>query len=404
MRVCIIGGGASGLYCAMHIKLLNPALDVTILEKHPRVGKKLLATGNGKCNFTNTNQNRSRYTSETPEMAGKILDMHPTDAILDTFESIGIPATIKDTLVYPRSMQAASVLDMLRYKNEALGVHTLTDFEVKTIKKQGNVFKINGETEADVLVIASGSSASGGSASGLKLLRSFGHSVSPVYPALVPVVCDTTNTKLAKGMRAHCKVALYKNNTEIANQVGEILFTEYGVSGICILQLSRHIAQSRALGEKAIFFFRIDFAPKTDADALQAQLAKRRDTLGYLPIGEFLGGFINKKIGQAVLKQCGISNFNVLSENLSDKNIQVCTETIKQFDIRISDTLDASHAQVCGGGIRLSEFTENLESLNHENLYACGEVLDIVGDCGGYNLTWAWASAYAAAYKIGKCK
>ncbi len=402
MKVCIIGGGASGLYCALHIKKLSPAIDVTILEKQPRVGKKLLATGNGKCNFTNRNQTEAFYTSEASEKAFSIIQRHNAKEIMHTFAEIGVESTTVGTLVYPRSLQAASVLDALRFKAEALGVNIKTDCMVKSIKKDGESFKISADETltADAVIVASGSAASGGSGVGIKLLRSFGHTAAPAYPALVPVTCDTSYTKLAKGMRAQCNVQLCKNGARVASEDGEILFTEYGISGICILQLSRHISKSKAENEKASFHFEIDFAPEISETALLAFYKNRRQSLGYLQTSEFLGGYLNKKIGQAVLKYCGITDFNAPASNLTDAQLTNLAKTTKCFKLEISGVLDATHAQACGGGVHLSEFTEHLESTKTKNLFACGEVLDVLGDCGGYNLTWAWASAYAVATGI----
>lgn len=403
-HICILGGGASGLYCAVRIKMQNPKLAVTVIERNTRVGKKLLATGNGKCNFTNLNQNMRFYTTDSPAAADAILRAHSSEDIMRVFSALGVESTVKDTLVYPRSQQAASVLDALRFKAEALGVKLCTDFNVKSVKYANGQYVISGETDlhADRLVVATGSSASGGSASGLKILRSFGHTLAPVYPALVPVACDTTHSKLAKGMRAQCKVDLYKNNTLVASECGEAQFTDYGISGICIFQLSGHIAKSRASGEKADFYFLLDLAPETNENALLTFYKARRESIGYVETDEFLGGYLNKKVGQAVMKACGISDLNAPASMLSDSQLSALCKKTKQFKLCIKDTLDASHAQACGGGIRLDEFTQSLASLKQKGLYACGEVLDVLGACGGYNLTWAWASAYAVANDIAK--
>ena len=401
-KVCILGGGASGLYCAMHMKLLHPDTEVTVLERSARVGKKLLATGNGKCNFTNLKQSKDCYSGANTDAAFAIMQTHTPKDIMHNFAEIGVESTEKNGLVYPRSLQAASVLDALRFKLESLGVHIRTDFEVKTIKKQGDMFLLSGtaQEKCDALVIASGTSASGGSASGIKLLRSFGHTAATVYPALTPVQCDTSYTKLAKGMRAQCSVQLCKNGAPIAIESGEVLFTDYGISGICIMQLSRYISKAKAENEKASFHFEIDFAPETSEADLLTFYKNRRQNLGYIQTSEFLGGYLNKKISQAVLKFCGITDFNAPAGNLTDIQLTNLTKATKCFKLEISGVLDASHAQACGGGIRLSEFTEHLESTRTKYLFACGEVLDVLGDCGGYNLTWAWASGYAVARGI----
>ncbi len=403
-KICIVGGGASGLYCAMQLKLLNPSLDVTVVEKNPRVGKKLLATGNGKCNFTNSNQTPDAYKSEAPDKVNRILKAHTAEDICTAFKHIGIESTNKGELIYPKSMQASAVLDALRFKLAHLGVTIETDFEVKSIRTEGTCFKIIGTTQksADAVVIACGSNASGGSASGIKLLRSFGHMTAPLYPALVPVVCDTTNTKIAKGMRAQCKVTLYKNNKIVASETGEVLFTDYGISGICIMQLSGYISKSIALNEKATFHFEIDFMPELNTDTLLEHLKERRNTIGYMQTGEFLSGFLNKKISQSVIKASAGIELNAPACSLTDEQLIGLTSTLKRFTLKINGVLDAAHAQVCGGGALLDDFTDSLESKKQKNLYACGEVLDVVGDCGGYNLTWAWASACAVAKSM-KC-
>lgn len=401
-RICIIGGGASGLYCAVTLKRLCPELAVTIIEKNTRVGKKLLATGNGKCNFTNYKQAEYNYASDAPDNVFKIIASHPPKAIVDTFERLGIRAIEKEGLVYPRSAQASTVVDALRFSAEELGVRTLTETEVKNIKYKNGCFCIDTSENicADAVIIATGSSASGGSASGLKFLRSFGHSIKPTYPALTGLICDTYNIRMAKGMRAQCTAALTKNGKQIAKEDGEVLFTEYGLSGICIMQLSRHVAKAKADKEDVSFFVNLDLAPETDIKNLTKLYLSRRSTLAKRNIGEFLSGYLNKQIGFCVLRTAGIYNTDKPICTLTDTEIETIAKCTKQFAVAVTGTRDESQAQACGGGAPLCEFSFGLQSKLQDGLYACGEVLDVLGDCGGYNLTWAFASAYSVAKDI----
>ncbi len=401
-HICIIGGGASGLYCAITLKRLNPSLVVDLIEKNARVGKKLLATGNGKCNFTNLKQTEENYTSDAPDFVFKVIAAHPPKDIIKTFEDLGIHSIEKDGLVYPRSAQATTVVDALRFSAEECGVRVLTQAEVKNIQFRNSCFTVNTHESchADCVVIATGSAASGGSAAGMKLLRSFGHTVYPTYPALTGLICDTYYTRIAKGMRAQCRATLTKNGKVVACEDGEVLFTEYGLSGICIMQLSRHVAKSKADKANDYFFVNLDLAPDTDIQQLSALYTTRRATIPKRSVGEFLSGFLNKQIGQAVLRSAGIDNLERPIAELTSDEIELLAKSTKQFAISVTDTRDLSQAQACGGGAILSEFTPHLQSKLQNGLYACGEVLNVLGDCGGYNLTWAFSSAYAVAKDI----
>lgn len=404
-KIAIMGAGASGLMCAITaLKKLNESgknAEVVLFEKNARAGKKLLMTGNGKCNFTNTDQNASAYHSNDIKLAEKVLSRLGADEIIDFFENLGICSyAANGTCVYPRSMQAASVLDALRFEAERLGTKIISDFDVKSIQKIGKQYEIsNGRDKffADAVIIASGSGATCGSDDGIKFLKSFGHKIYPLYPALTALKCDTEYIKTAQGMRAKAAATLRVDGKEMRKEDGEVLFCDYGISGIAVMQLSGIVSRLFNEGKKHDIRLSLDLASEFSFDDLCDFLKKRAKTLSNYTLENFLGGFLNKRVALMVTKAAQIGSLAGSVSSLKVADIKKLTHTIKNFEAEVSGVKGAPNAQVMGGGASLGDFdADTLMSKHAKGLFACGEVLDVYGDCGGYNLTWAWASGYTA--------
>lgn len=403
--IAIVGAGASGLMCAITIlqNLKYAGARVVLLEKNERAGKKLLATGNGKCNLTNTYLMPDMYHSHSREKAFDIIKNFNDQNIIEFFSSIGVVCkTANGTCVYPRSMQASSVLDAMRFELERLGGQILGDFEVCDIKayKTYELISTNQSVfKADIVVVASGTNATFGTNIGINLLKKTGHRIFPLYPALTQLKCDNTHIKTAKGMRTDANVSLLCDKKIVHSECGEVLFTDYGLSGIAVMQLSGIAAKLLSDNKNHNISVCVDMAQEYGEDELFLFLKDRAKKLSHLNAENFLTGFINKRIGVMVIKKA-IGSLSVNVSELSDADIKNIVKTLKCFESAVTGTNGFKNAQVCGGGASIDDFDDSLCSKIVPNLYACGEVLDVYGECGGYNLTWAWASGYACAMAI----
>ena len=390
LNIAVIGGGASGLFAAISAK--NENTDVTIYEKEKRVGRKILATGNGRCNMTNTTASYNDYHSLDIKFIYPTIERFWVDQTLDFFENIGILWKEEDDgKVYPYSDTASAVLDVLRQKLEKSGVITECEFGVKKIKKQNNQFIIedkNGNRKrADRVIIATGGMAGaqlGSDGSGYKILEGFGHKITKLYPSLVQIRTQTDTVKKLKGIKVNAKVSVGDKE-----KTGEVLFTDYGISGPPVFWLSSYIE-----GEKEIA---LDIMPEYSYTDISDMITKRVNTLGDIPLEDFFVGMLNKRVSQALLKHIGVEPLSRLASSLSRKEIQALSSIIKNFKLQIKGTSTWNNAQVTKGGADVSQFNaDTMESRLVKGLYCCGEVLDVDGDCGGYNLQWAWSSGYIA--------
>ena len=390
LNIAVIGGGASGLFAAISAK--NENTDVTIYEKEKRVGRKILATGNGRCNMTNTTASYNDYHSLDIKFIYPTIERFWVDQTLDFFENIGILWKEEDDgKVYPYSDTASAVLDVLRQKLEKSGVITECEFGVKKIKKQNNQFIIedkNGNRKrADRVIIATGGMAGaqlGSDGSGYKILEGFGHKITKLYPSLVQIKTETDTVKKLKGIKVNAKVSVGDKE-----KTGEVLFTDYGISGPPVFWLSSYIE-----GEKEIA---LDIMPEYSYTDISDMITKRVNTLGDIPLEDFFVGMLNKRVSQALLKHIGVEPLSRLASSLSRKEIQAISSIIKNFKLQIKGTSTWNNAQVTKGGADVSQFNaDTMESKLVKGLYCCGEVLDVDGDCGGYNLQWAWSSGYIA--------
>ena len=384
MKIAVIGAGASGLFAATLLK--QKGTSVTVFEREARAGKKLLATGNGRCNLTNADISTDRYHGE-PEFLEFALTEYNQYVFSDFMESIGVPVIAEVSgKMYPRSLQAASVLDMLRL---SIGECIKTETEIKKIipSKKGITVVADGlEEKFDKVIVCPGGKAarklSGGGA--YNLLTDLGHTVTSLKPAIVQLKCN--GTKALEGIKINANVKL-GNKTEY----GEVLFTSYGLSGPPILQLSRD-----AVGKTV----ELDLAPDLNFKEVCDYLMQKRK-LSHLTAENLFTGFLNKILGRELLRAVGVMPFSKGVSEISDREIKALSSTVKSFKFDIYDNNGFDNAQVTAGGIRCSEFDfKTMESKLVKNVYAIGEVLNIDGDCGGFNLQWAFSSASAAVSGI----
>ena len=404
-NIAIIGGGASGMFAAI-AAAENPSSTVTIYERGARVGRKILATGNGRCNMTNINAVMENYHGENTEFIRYAIDNFWVSETLDMFSRMGILYKTEDSgtepscgKVYPYSDQASSVLDTLRRELDKRGVIVKCNFDVQSIKKSGVGFVITpykGETvHADKVIIATGGKAApdlGSNGSGYALLKSFGHHVTDLRPSLVQFKTNGDIAKKLKGIKINANVTLGE-----FSEYDEVLFTDYGLSGPAVFSLS-----SRFEGQKVVA---LDIMPEYSFPEITDMLSERRAILGNTPLEEFFTGMLNKRIGQIILKNVTDLPLSRKSDTLTDAQIRSIASTIKKWEFEIVGTMSWNSAQVTKGGARTSEFNpETMESRLVHGLYACGEVLDIDGDCGGYNLQWAWSSGYIAGKNSSEVK
>ncbi|MBR6595363.1 MAG: aminoacetone oxidase family FAD-binding enzyme [Oscillospiraceae bacterium] len=400
MTIGIIGGGAAGMAAALAASE-NKEVQVILLERQARVGKKLSATGNGRCNLTNLHANEGGYHGEDASFASFALEKYNVQDTLDWFRSLGLFTVAEESgRVYPYSDQANSVVDVLRFALERPNIRLETGFEVEKVKKTGEVFRIEGTegtVECDRLIIACGGLAGtklGGTMSGYKLLRSFGHKCTKLRPALVQLKSSWPGAASLKGVRANCRARILHNGELFAQSQGELQFTEYGLSGPVIFEISRDVCSHR--GE---WVCRLDLLPEIAENVLKDELIRRKNT--NLPVSELLTGILHNRLGRVLTQNVGLSGYVPVSQ-LDDYEIDAVCKAVKGFEVTLTEPMGMDSAQVTAGGIVTKEFNpETMESKLVPGLYACGEVLDIDGDCGGYNLQWAWSSGRLAGEHAG---
>ena len=398
-QVVIIGGGASGLTAA--ITAARNGKDVTIIEKNNKCGKKLLITGNGKCNFWNQDQNINHYHSSTPDILKNFITKERQNTVLNFFDSLGLVPKIKNGYYYPFSNQASSIQNILLQECQKLNIQIINDVNVeKIIKKDCFIINPNKENiKAKNIILATGSKAApktGSDGSGYDLAKKLGHSIIPPLPSLVQLKGNETYFKNWSGIRCDVIANLYIDNTFAKKELGEIQLTDYGVSGICIFNLSSKAAI--ALNNHQKVTLKINFMPFTQNPK---QYLKTLNQNAYKKIiSELLEGFLHYKLIDIILKKANIKR-NIPLNTLSENELNNLIKTLTEFELKINMTHTLDHAQVCSGGVPLTEInSQTLESLKTKNLYFTGEIIDIDGDCGGYNLGWAWMSGIIAGKNV----
>ena len=402
-EIAVIGGGASGMIAAITAR--KSGKEVVVLERKDRILKKVLITGNGRCNITNVNANISNYFGKNISSVENILNSFNPQDTMDFFNGLGIICNEENRgKVYPLSGQASSVVDALRFEAERLGVRIETEFYVRKIEKEGFKFKIYSEErkkiEAGRVVIAAGGQSYpelGSNGSGFELAKELGHSVTKLSPSIVQLKSEKHQVKGLQGIKTDVAVTAYGDNKKICTYDGELLFTDYGISGNVVFNISFVMPLYKNVE------FEIDFMEKFDYNELYEILKERKKMMSHLTMENYFNGMINKKLGQFLSKVSGIEKLSKPVKDLNDSEIRKLCTVLKKYRIKILDTTGFKNAQVTAGGVSLNEVnTETLESRIVKGLYFSGEVLDVYGECGGFNLQWAWASGYIAGKNSAK--
>lgn len=401
-RVAIIGGGAAGLMAAI-VAARNGA-EVCIYEKLNRVGKKILATGNGRCNYTNINTSINDFHGQNHSFIENIINSFNVNCTLDFFEDIGIYPRIEENgKVYPYSLQASSVLDNLRYEASKYKINEVVDCCVKDLRKNKGQFDIitdSGIYNADKVIICTGGRAGsqyGCTGDGYNLAEKLGHKIIPQFPALVQLKLNANYLKKISGVKFDGVVSSFTDTDLIREEEGEILFTDYGISGPPILQISRETIKH--LYNKENVFVSVDMFPNFDKKMLYDLLWERFVKLKSKTIEESFNGLINKKLIPVILNLALNEYKDEKCTKLNKKDVYSIVNILKEWRIEVVGHNEWQQAQTTAGGVSVDDLdTKTLESKKVAGLYFAGEVLDVDGDCGGFNLQWAWSSGYIAGH------
>lgn len=404
----VIGGGASGLSAAITAK--DFGLDVAIIESTDRIGKKILTTGNGRCNISNNTISYpfSSYHSENTGFFSNVLSAINVDDTKSFFLSLGLPIVeLQNGKMYPKSLQASSVVDLLKLALEDRNIPLYTNCKVKDIHKQ-NIFKISTSNEdnnlftCNKLILACGGKSAiktGSDGSGYILAKSLGHSIIETIPGIVQLKLDNSYLKSISGVKFDGYATLLVNDQPIRKEFGEILFTDYGISGPPILQISGYA--SKALSKMSKVEILVDMMPEKSIDEIEDFFEGHFAVFGHRPIIDSLIGIVNKRLIPTILKESGIKNLHSSCYDLQWDEKKRLINILKNWKFKCIGTNGFNQAQVTIGGVNTKEVNETtLESKLVKNLYFCGEILDVDGDCGGFNLQWAWSSGQFVSRNI----
>ena len=400
-HVIVAGGGAAGMIAAISAKRMGA--EVTILERNARVGKKLLATGNGRCNFTNITADADCYLGSNPKFVHHALSAFSPKETIRFFEKLGIQHKVEDRgKVFPMSDQASSMLDVLLYELNASGVRIQCDSYVQDLEKRKGGFLIRTKDgkiyEADKVILAAGGKAmpsSGSDGNGLDLARKLDHNVTDLFPALVQLMLDGPWFKRLNGVKFVGTAGILDRGKSVAGDRGDILFTNYGVSGPPILQISRKAGELLQQGKQPVL--RIRILDRMDKGEIR-NLIDRRIQAGPEKTAEFnFVGLINKRLIPVVLLEAGLDDRNRPASSLSAAEREKIAEILTDWRFRIRGARSWPSAQVTAGGVDTREIDpETMESRRVKGLYFAGEIMDVDGRCGGFNLQWAWSSGFLA--------
>lgn len=397
-HIAIIGGGASGMMAAL--TAAAKGAEVTIYEAKERLGKKILATGNGKCNFTNLTQEDSCYRGTDAAFSKAARAAFSVEDTLEFFKAIGIEPKFRNGYVYPNSEQAASVADALSMELRARKVKIIREqvYSVKAYDGQFLVKSEKGQAEYDKVILCCGSPAGMKNPkefNGYNIAEHLGHHITALIPALVQLRCKEKWFKTVSGVRTEGTVTVYENGNQIAKEKGELLFADYGLSGIPVFQVSRFAGEALNRGSKVTC--KLDLLPGYTKPELEELLEKRYETLKNRTAEEMLTGLLNHKLNYILLKECNIDPVANSKTAYGAGDFKKLVSLYKGLTCQVTELNPFANAQVCAGGVDTSEIVpETLESKLVPGLYFAGELVDVDGTCGGYNLQWAWSSGYVA--------
>lgn len=411
-QVIIIGAGASGMTAA--IFAARAGAQVLLLEHTDRIGRKLLSTGNGKCNFSNRRIEADCYRSSQPEFPMQVLKQFSLEQTLLFFQQLGIVIRDRNGYLYPFSGQASAVVEVLKNELTESNVQLLTDCEIYNIsppkqeggKKNKALYRVEtsqGFFSGDALILATGSKAApvtGSDGSGYLLAKKLGHRLIPPLPALVQLRCRERFYPQISGVRTDATVSIYADRVLLSQDTGELQLTDYGISGIPVFQVSRYAVRALDAGKQVTAV--LDFCPELDWRETKRELWRRRECAGERTMEALFTGWLHKKLAQLFLKLAQLPAGRLLS-TLTEEEIRRLTGLIKEFQTTVTGSNSFEQAQICCGGVDVRDIDPaTLESKKQKGLYLIGELLDVDGICGGYNLQWAWSTGAIAGTNAGK--
>lgn len=395
-KLAIIGAGAAGLCAAIEAKKANPKIEITVFERMQKPAKKILATGNGRCNFTNNDLSLKHFYGNKAFL--KSISESDFSDIKGFFENLGVLSYEEDGRIYPRSQQASTIKDALLKSVESQNIKIQTDYHIDKIQTSKNGFLVNGEYFDSVIICGGGKAAAvhGSDGSCYKFAENFGHTLTALYPALCGLVINDKDLNLLKGVRAEGEAKLYSGNVLLGSESGEIQFTDKAISGIPIMNLSHLCENKRDLK------IHLDLCPEIDEKTLYNHIKQSVINSPNIEFETALNGVVNLKLGFAVMNRSGIKP-QTKCKAIKDFQIKESVNQLKNFEINIKSAKGFDNAQITKGGIKTNEiFPETMMSKKADGLFLCGEILDIHGDCGGYNLQLAFTTGRIAGNSAGK--
>lgn len=397
-HVAVIGGGAAGMMAA--ITAAREGVKVTILEHKDRIGKKILSTGNGRCNFTNTYQTPACYRSDNRDFAWNIIQKFNVEKTISFFKELGIYPKDRNGYLYPYSDQAAAILEVLQIEIAKLDICVMTEINVLDIQPVKRGIRVTTDKKTitvDSVILACGSKAApvtGSDGSGYQLAKLLGHRIVPVLPALVQLRCAEKFYKSISGVRVQGTVEIYADDISLASDTGEIQLTNYGISGIPVFQVSRYAA--KAIYQKRSVTAVLNFMPDMNKDEFLSFLQERITLCPHKTLDEFFTGIFPKKLCELWIRLSRLPKEMRVSD-LSGEQLERLVLLIQHLRTHITETNAFEQAQICCGGVDTTEINpDTLESNYVPGIYFAGELLDVDGICGGYNLQWAWSSGFVA--------
>lgn len=397
-HVAVIGGGAAGMMAA--ITAAREGVKVTILEHKDRIGKKILSTGNGRCNFTNTYQTPACYRSDNRDFAWNIIQKFNVEKTISFFKELGIYPKDRNGYLYPYSDQAAAILEVLQIEIAKLDICVMTEINVLDIQPVKRGIRVTTDKKTitvDSVILACGSKAApvtGSDGSGYQLAKLLGHRIVPVLPSLVQLRCAEKFYKSISGVRVQGTVEIYADDISLASDTGEIQLTNYGISGIPVFQVSRYAA--KAIYQKQLVTAVLNFMPDMNKDEFLSFLQERITLCPHKTLDEFFTGIFPKKLCELWIRLSRLPKEMRVSD-LSGEQLEKLVLLIQHLRTHITETNAFEQAQICCGGVDTTEINpDTLESNYVPGIYFAGELLDVDGICGGYNLQWAWSSGFVA--------